>query len=340
MPAAPPPSAAIVAIGRNEGERLKSCLGTLAGQASTIVYVDSGSSDGSAAYAAAQGCHVVELSPDRPFTAARARNAGYAAVLSLVPNVPYIQFLDGDCDLDPAWLGKGIAALEARPDVAIVCGRVHEIHPDASVYNRLCDLEWQTTPGEIRSSGGRFLIRRQAFVEAGGFRADVIAAEDDEFCIRVRAAGWKILSLDAEMARHDAAITRFSQWWGRARRTGHAYAQVADIHGRGPERYFVRDCRRVWFWAFWLPLAALMLAPFTYGLSLLALIALNALQFLRMFQRDQRQRGWSPRHAAIYAFFTVLTKFPALIGILSYHLRKRRGSQFTIIEYKGSSLAE
>ena len=37
----------IVAIGRNEGERLHRCLNSVVGRGLTLVYVDSGSTDGS-----------------------------------------------------------------------------------------------------------------------------------------------------------------------------------------------------------------------------------------------------------------------------------------------------
>lgn len=326
---------AIVAIGRNEGERLKSCLRTVIGAVPTVVYVDSGSVDGSAAYAAAQGCHVVELDPSRPFSAARARNEGFACVLQHAPAAQYIQFLDGDCDLVDGWLGHGLAALAARPDVGLVCGNVRELHPDATIYNKLCDLEWQQPAGEIRSAGGRFLVRTEVFRVVGGFRADVIAAEDDEFCIRVRGLGWKILQLDAEMARHDMNMTRFQEWWRRCKRTGHAFAQVASLHGSGQERYFVRDIHRIWTWALILPALALCLAPLTHGLSLLALLCAYGLQFARTYSRC-RKRGWIGREALIYSWFTALFKFPALFGLCEYYWRHRRGDAFTIIEYRRS----
>jgi GT2 family glycosyltransferase len=330
---------AIVAIGRNEGDRLKSCLAAVLAGGSIVVYVDSGSSDGSAEYARSIGCNVLELDPMRPFSAARARNEGFARAMELEPDAAFVQFLDGDCTLVDHWLETGIAALIERQDVGIVCGHVNEVHPEASVYNRLSDLEWQQTPGEARSAGGRFMIRSEVFSAAGGFRPDVIAAEDDELCIRVRGLGWKILVLDVPMAMHDLAMTRFSEWWLRTRRTGHAYAHVAALHGKGEERYFVRDCRKVWLWALILPISALLLAPVTRGLSLLALLGLYALQFCRIYLGAKR-RGWKTPDAVIYAFFTVVGKFPMLEGLFDYHWRQRRGHAMTIIEYKGSKSSQ
>jgi GT2 family glycosyltransferase len=326
----------IVAIGRNEGERLQGCLRAAQAASTTVVYVDSGSADGSAEYARSVGCRVVELSPERPFSAARARNEGFACALEAAPETAFVQFVDGDCELEDGWLERGVAELNLRSDVGLVRGHLKEIHPETSIYNRLCNLEWQQEPGEIGSSGGIFLARVEAFKAAGGFRPDVIAAEDDEFCVRVRRLGWKILMVDAPMARHDAAMTRFSQWWIRARRAGHAYAQVAALHGDGEERYFVHERRRVWLWGLALPGLALILMPFTRGLSLAALVCLYGLQLIHIF-RGCRKRGWANRDAWTYAFFALISKFPGLQGLLEYHWRRSRGQTMMIIEHKRNS---
>ncbi len=328
---------AIVAIGRNEGERLKACLRAAgvssAGGARTAVYVDSGSADGSVEFARSVGCRVVELDASQPFTAARARNEGFACAMKHAPDAEFVQFIDGDCELEEGWLEAAVAAFAAKEDAGLVCGHVREIHPEASVFNRMCDLEWRWAPGEIQTAGGRFMARARAFKEVGGFRPDVIAAEDDEFCIRVRRKGWKILMIDAPMARHDVAIASFSQWWRRTRRAGHAYAQVAALDGGGEERYFVRDRRRILIWGLALPVVALALAPFTRGISLVVMIAAYGLQLIHI-ARGCRKRGWAARDAWTYGFFTVISRFPALQGLLEYYWRRLRGRAMTIIEYK------
>ena len=326
---------AIVAIGRNEGERLKSCLRAAGAGSRTVVYVDSGSADGSPQYAASVGCRVVELDASRPFSAARARNEGFACLMEFAPDTRYVQFVDGDCDLDADWLERGVALLNERASVGLVRGHLREMYPGASVYNRLCDMEWRQTPGEIGACGGIFMARAEAFQAVGGFRPDVIAAEDDEFCLRVRRAGWKIVMADAQMARHDAAIKHFSQWWQRTRRAGHAYAQVADLHAAGEERTFARDRRRILNWGLVFPLIALALAPITRGISLAVMLCLYALQLVHIY-RGCRRRGWAAGDCWLYAAFTVISRFPALEGMLAYHWRQRRGHAMTIIEHKRS----
>jgi len=298
-----------------------------------VVYVDSGSTDGSAEYARSVGCSVVELDASLPFSAARARNEGFACVMKQAPDTPFVQFVDGDCELEEGWIEQAATKLQERSGAGVVCGRVREIHPEASVYNRLCDLEWRQPAGEVRTSGGRFMARAQVFEQVGGFRADVIAAEDDEFSIRVRGRGWKILMIDTPMASHDAAITSFGQWWRRNRRMGHAYAQVAALHGDGEERYFVQDRRKILIWGLTLPVAALVAAPFTRGISLLFALCLYGLQLMHI-ARGCRKRGWASRDAWAYGFFTVMSRFPALQGLVEYYWRRMRRRAMTIIEYK------
>ncbi len=324
---------AIVAIGRNEGERLKSCLSAAFAGCETVVYVDSGSQDASASFARSAGCHVVELDPARPFSAARARNEGFACAMEHAPDAALIQFVDGDCDLAEGWLRQARAVLADRSDVGMVRGQLREINPEASVYNRLCDLEWRQTPGEIGACGGIFMVRTEIFKAVGGFRPDVIAAEDDEFCIRVRGLGSKILMIDAPMASHDAAMRHFSQWWRRARRAGHAYAQVAALHGSGEDRYFVAERRKIWIWGLALPAVALLLAPVTYGISLAALLGVYLLQLAHICGGVSK-RGWKAKDAWTYAFFSVISRFPGLQGLIGYRWRQVRGQTPEIIEYK------
>jgi len=105
----------------------------LAQGAGPIVYVDSGSSDDSVAFSRSQGVFVVNLDTSIPFTMARGRNAGFAELQRLFPALRWVQFVDGDCEVRPDWIAKARAAFNERPEVAAVCGRRRERHPEASV---------------------------------------------------------------------------------------------------------------------------------------------------------------------------------------------------------------
>ncbi|WP_245866511.1 glycosyltransferase family 2 protein, partial [Oceaniglobus roseus] len=301
-----PPVAAVV-IGRNEGARLLACLDSLAGRVVRIVYVDSGSTDGSAGAARARGAEVVDLDLSQPFTAARARNAGLARLDPA--DTPLVQLLDGDCALRDGWLDRATAFLDARPEVAVVCGRRRERFPGASVYNRLCDAEWDTPVGAATACGGDALVRLAALRAVGGFDDTLIAGEEPDLCLRLRRAGWTVWRLDAEMTWHDAAIHRLGQWWKRSRRAGHAFAEGAARHGAGPERHWVRESRRALAWGCALPLAALA-AALVSPLGLLLLLAYPA-QILRL-----ARRGGFTRHAWQAAALSVLGKFAEAQGAL------------------------
>jgi GT2 family glycosyltransferase len=324
----------IVVIGRNEGERLHRCLAALRGVEVPVVYVDSCSHDGSATWARGQGVDVLELDGSRPLSAARARNEGFAHLLAGHPQLDFVQFVDGDCELSPGWLEVGVETLAAQAELGAVCGHVRERDPDASIYNLLCNLEWQKEPGLIQACGGNFMARAQAFRAVGGFDPGVMAAEDDEFCLRLGRAGWKVLAVDRDMVWHDAALLRFRQWWTRARRAGMAYAQGAAMHGASPNQHFQRECRSIWFWGLGLPAASLLLSAPTLGASLLGFAGYPLLG-ARIYRWGLR-RGWSPREAGLYALFTVLGKSPELLGLLSYHHRtKWQKRDATLIEHKG-----
>nr|WP_228056506.1 glycosyltransferase family A protein [Microcoleus sp. LEGE 07076] len=159
----------MVAIGRNEGQRLGACLGSAIEKVAVVVYVDSGSTDGSLELARSLGCNTVELDLSTPFTAARARNAGFARLQQAAPNIEFVQFVDGDCEVVDGWLELAQQQLAAKPELAVVCGRRREKFPEATAYNRLCDLEWDTPVGEAKACGGDSMMRVKALEQVGGF---------------------------------------------------------------------------------------------------------------------------------------------------------------------------
>ncbi len=319
----------IVIIGRNEGDRLERCIRSVVGRG-PVVYADSGSRDGSAARARALGADVVEVTP--PFTAAGGRNAGFARLMELHPDIDVVQFLDGDTEVVSGWLDHSLATLSARDDVAAVCGRRRERHPEASVYNTLCDIEWNTPVGETSVFGGDVMIRTADVNSAGGYDASLIAGEDPDLAVRLRkATGRKILRVDHDMTFHDAALTTFSQWWTRALRGGHAFAEGATRHR--DEGFWQKEVRSNWAWGAALPAVGIgMLLP-TLGVSgVLATAAYGAL-FARVL-RHAKGRGLDDREAALYAAFCTLAKLPQAAGQARYWWGRVRRKRATLIEYK------
>ena len=329
----------IVIIGRNEGKRLTECLKSVLNETKNydntkIIYVDSGSTDGSLETAQSLGIIAISLDSDRPFTAARGRNTGWKWLLKQAPNLTYIQFMDGDCTLMSGWLEKAREMLETHPTIGVVCGRRREKFPDATPYNRLADLEWNTPIGEAKACGGDSLIRVEALQQVNGFNDSLICGEEPEMCIRLRGQGWKIWRLDEEMTAHDADMTRFSQWWSRMVRSGWAIAQGMAMYGFTPEKYMVRQGISNWLWGFILPVIALGLVAWTWGLSLLLLIGYLLLGW-RIY-RYRRACGDNLAQSRLYAFFCILGKFPEIIGQVKYWLKQWQGGPAMLIEYKKS----
>ncbi len=310
-----------VVIGRNEGARLVACLDSLAGQVRRIVYVDSGSDDGSPEAARQAGAQVIALDMTQPFTAARARNAGLAALAADPPG--FVQFIDGDCMLRDGWIDRAVGFLDENLRAAVVCGRRRERFPEASVYNALCDAEWDTPVGEARACGGDALMRYGPLAAAGGFRDDLIAGEEPELCLRLRKSGWTIWRIDAEMTWHDAGILRLGQWWRRVERAGYAFAEGATRFDSRNEPFQRREYGRILFWGLLLPLVALVPAVALHPAAL-ALFLLYPLQVLRL----RRRMGLAA------AFFNTLGKFPEALGALRFHVRRLRGREARLIEYK------
>ncbi len=302
---ASPARIGLVAIGRNEGQRLRACLESARNANLVLVYVDSGSNDNSTQLARDLGAIVVDLDLSKPFTAARARNEGFEALIEHHPRLDYVQFVDGDCQLQPDWIETASAFLDAHPEYAVACGRRRERFPDATIYNKLCDLEWNTPIGDALSCGGDALIRVSAFKAVGGYNPTVIAGEEPEMCVRLRALGHRIRRLDAEMTLHDAAMTRFGQWWKRNVRAGHAFAEGFHRHGRPPEQMWRKSVRSNYLWTILFPLWPLL--------------------WLKVLRQ-----GRGP----LYATFITLSKIPQTLGQLKFHYNRLTGSHQRIIEYK------
>jgi GT2 family glycosyltransferase len=314
----------IVIIGRNEGKRLPLCFKSMKSTDCKKVYVDSGSSDDSVNIAKAHLNDVIELDSSQPFSAARARNEGFARLLELNPNIEFVHFIDGDCEMDAGWLPDVMSAFKEQSTVAVVSGRLREKHRNTSVYMRLCDMGWYKPEGLINACGGIATYRRNVFENLDGFNASLIAGEEPELCLRIRNAGWKILNLNVDMGTHDSAMTRFSQWWTRSVKVGFGYMNGLEWGG------WSKQYKSALFWGL-LPFLILFLALIISNICWL-LFFLYPVQMYRIFKNVSGD-NLSRKDKLIYAFFCMLSKFPESQGIMIYFLNKIRAKSH-VIQYK------
>jgi GT2 family glycosyltransferase len=326
-----PEGVGLVIVGRNEGPRLLKSL-ERTDASGPVVYVDSGSQDGSPEMARRLGFQVVDLDPAEPFTAARGRNEGFAFLRRTWPALPYVHFQDGDCLVHRGWLEAGRDALAAEPKVGLVSGVLREQNADASVFNRLLDMEWQQPVGDDVRIGGNAMVRAEAFAAVGGFKKDLPAGEEGDLHLRLRQAGWIVRRIDAPMAFHDADMRRFSQWWQRCVRSGQATAEGVALHGEA-EAGDLKRLRSNFFWGLGVPAAGLLGAPLTLGMSTLV-PALGYGALYAKILRAEVAKGRPLADAELYARFMVLAKVPQAVGQLRYRWRKARGEKTRVIDWR------
>jgi glycosyltransferase involved in cell wall biosynthesis len=303
-----------------------------------IVYVDFGSTDGSLNVAGRMGIEIISLDLSVPFTMARGRNAGFQHLLTHHPELEFVQFVDSDCELLPGWLESALSFIQQNDRIAVVCGRRKERFPDASPYNRLAELEWNTPVGEAEACGGDALMRVAAVRKVGGYDPNLICGEEPEMCIRLRRRGWRIWRIDADMTLHDAAMRHFGQWWKRSIRGGWHVAEGYATYGHADERYMRKEHSSGWLWGLLMPIAAISLALPTRGLSLLLLLSYGVLGS-KVYRYRRHQRQDEPATARLYATYYVISKLPQMIGQAKYWLHRLRKKNATLIEYKESAVS-
>ncbi len=325
----------VVIIGRNEGERLRRCIESVRSMRSDgfdleLLYVDSGSSDGSVAAAEQLGARTIALQSSRP-TAAMGRNAGWRAAQGSI-----VLFLDGDTVLHPDFVADSLAEFQA-PEIAVVWGHRRELRPEDSVYNRALDLDWIYRPGLLVFCGGDALFRRDVLAQSGGFDETLIAGEEPELCQRIDALGHRILHVDRRMTGHDLAILSWSQYWKRAVRTGHAYAEVSERF-RGSGRPFWEDearRNRNRVLALLGMVAAGCIASAALASLWPALAVVGVLLLLAL--RSAWKARWKSRSLAallLYGVHSHLQQLPIYRGQLQYKWNRRRGKRAPLMEYK------
>jgi cellulose synthase/poly-beta-1,6-N-acetylglucosamine synthase-like glycosyltransferase len=295
-----------------------------------IIYVDSDSTDDSVTQAKALGATVITVHPERP-SAALGRNAGWRAA-----HASFVLFLDGDTILAPDFVARAIASFDDQR-IAVVCGNRREIDTKASWYNRALDLDWISPAGPADYCGGDALIRRSVLVAVNGYDESLIAGEEPEMCARIRGLGYTVLHLDEPMTGHDLAITKFSQYWKRAFRTGHAYAEVSRHLRRSATPLWEREAKANLLRAsLLLTLLLAALAATALFRSLIPLV-LGAALIAALVIRTAAKNGWKSDNwvtRLLYGLHSHLQQLPIFFGQLSFWRDHSKGTRRQLIEYK------
>lgn len=334
------PGVGAVAIGRNDGDRIVRALPSLTRQIQHVVYADSGSVDGSPERAAALGVHVVAIK-EPPHSAARGRQAGFDLLMKLAPDTKYVQFIDGDCTMEPTWLETAVTYMEAHPKCAALAGRRREEFPEHSLYNALIDIDWDGKVGPVDYSGGDCLCRVQAVKDIGGWNATLIAGEDPDFGFRLKDIGWENHRVADPMDIHDVNMRSFKPYWIRAVRAGYCYLEVGWLHRKGTGGWWMKRVRSSIVYGGLMPLLWLVgiilmftLKPWWIGVVLAAPITLVYLRLWLKLFIFARFKGASMYHSLAYACINILCKGALFQGTCKRLLWAMRGKQAALIEYK------
>lgn len=215
----PFPKISFVIIGRNEEKHLAACIESIMrvnypAEQKEVIFVDNDSTDGSLAVAAKFPIKTIALK-QQPSTPGLARNAGLHAACGA-----FVHFVDGDMTVDEEWLRNALPVFEDA-EVASVVGRLQEINPHKTLYNRFFDIGWRTAPlGEIENPGGGGMFRAALLRELGGYDATLFGAEEIDIGYRFRQRGLKNIRIPALMVRHDMDMKSFGHFWRRGVRDG------------------------------------------------------------------------------------------------------------------------
>jgi len=207
------PGISCVVIGKNEGPLLGRCLRSIReadypADRLEIIYVDSASTDDSVDIARHHADEVIVARLSRPLPGL-ARNLGWRRARH-----DLVHFIDGDTKLDRAWFRHAVRAMEKK-EIFCVFGRLEEVRPEANLYHRAYNFEWETPApvetdlSEARTSGGIVLMRKHMLEALGGFDEALEAGEEPDLCTRARLRGLKLASLDRPMALHDMDMNSF-----------------------------------------------------------------------------------------------------------------------------------
>lgn len=314
-----------VIFGTNCADELLATLESVKGATYTrgsvrMIYVDGGSSDGSAQLARDFGVEVVEK---QEATRAEGYNAGLKAATGAL-----VQFLEVGAVLDEEWFQ--VASKNLAPDVAAIFGQQRERHAEASRFNKIADLEWNPIhSGDAEVFGGDLLIRRALLDAAGGFDEELVAGESGDLSLRLREQGHRVLYVAESMVTVDSQIIRWDQYWRRYYRMGYGRAAIYERHGKagGP-------------WATWmqhivlrggLGLLLVFLGLIALGWNTLWLVLWIPAALLILHPRIFRvgefreKMGLTNQEAALYAWHRSLVVIPQFFGVARHRWAKWTG---------------
>ncbi len=334
------PAVSVVVSTFNRAAPLARALGRLcaqhvpAGLSYEVIVIDNNSTDETAAVVSsfvARTPGLVRCIFEPQQGVSHGRNAGIRAARAAI-----IAFTDDDNEADPEWVASVAAALDRRPDVAGVGGRVLPEWPrpapkwlDRQHWSPLAILDYGDAEFDTGTEDPRCLLtanlafRREVLERVGGFSADFARCQDHELLIRVWRAGARVLYDPSLIVRTRVPEERLTREYHRVWHTTHGLFSASmqlqeSISASGAllrkpidairlygapgfvYRELLAECRR-WLWA----RTRLARADAAYHAHRLRYLV----AYVRRHASDRRSAGGSSGQ---------------IVGFIAAHLRRRR----------------
>ncbi|HEV2074751.1 MAG TPA: glycosyltransferase [Thermoleophilaceae bacterium] len=203
---------AVVMITRNRRAEALRSLGELLGlpERPRVVLVDNDSRDGTAAAVTDAYPSVEVIRLDRNLGGA-ARNVGVRAA-----GTRYVAFSDDDSWWAPGSLAKAAAVLDRHPSVAVVAARtlVGEEQRDDPLNEELARSPLHVAhdrpgPRVMGFLACAAVVRSAAFLDAGGFSAELLLGGEEQLLASDLARdGWDLVYLPEAVAHHHPSTAR------------------------------------------------------------------------------------------------------------------------------------
>lgn len=233
----PPARVSAVIVSFDSAGVLPACLQALAREGVPAIVVDNASTDESCAVASAHGATLLRNGANEGY--GRANNRGVAAC-----ETPFALIVNPDCEVQPGAVAALLAAAERYPEAAMLAPRI--VEPSGRLFLQMRSLLSPPHLNHGRSdaapegdaclpflSGACLLVRRELFVQVGGFDPEIfLFYEDDDLCRRMRDAGHGLVHVHDAVALHGrgqssppSAARRFRARWHLAWSERHVAAK-------------------------------------------------------------------------------------------------------------------
>jgi len=182
-----------VVIGKNEAINLPRCFRSILKISNNIIFVDSDSDDNSIKVANQCSIKTILRVKSNFGTPALSRSIGAKKA-----QTKYIQFVDGDMEVEETWIQLAIRKLESDEKIAAVHGYKKVYTKNEQDYFILSDSkDWQADYLQ-----GTFLINRKIYNKAGGLDCRFYGDEERDLYIRIKALGYEVWYIHNLMASH------------------------------------------------------------------------------------------------------------------------------------------